>query len=138
MYTCIAKQKFYTTSYTHFPLLLLAMLVPQTPPFLVVLLQYTTASTVLSAGSIRQQFSSTVNIGLSLFSFGFLQEVGDYLMVEGSDPPDIQLVHGGYLFLASEAGQEILQQNYETQRSVCQSVCLFVCILTKVTHPSKG
>lgn len=88
------------------------------------LLQYTTASTVLSVGSVRQQFSSTVNISLSQSSFGFLREVGNHLMVEGSDTPDIQLVQGGYLFLVSEAGQETLRQNYATQRYM--SVCLFI------------
>ena len=84
--------------------------------------QYRQASTVLSVGSIRQQFSIRGNIEMSLFSSAFIRDVANHLAVgnEGvSDEdylPDVQFVNGAYLFLASEKGERILLENFKTQR----------------------
>src|SRR6185295_1571284 len=43
---------------------------------------YRFASSALSASSIRQQFSTPLNIRLSLFGIGFLREVGRWLAVD--------------------------------------------------------
>jgi glycine/D-amino acid oxidase-like deaminating enzyme len=43
---------------------------------------YTTASSALSAASIRQQFTTAVNIRISRESIGFLRHAGDLLAVE--------------------------------------------------------
>ncbi|MBU0725588.1 MAG: FAD-binding oxidoreductase [Alphaproteobacteria bacterium] len=75
---------------------------------------YARASTPLSAGGIRQQFSTPENIAIGQFGAGFLKQVPDLLEVEG-DRPDIHFVEGGYLFLASPAGAPILQRNHATQ-----------------------
>ncbi|KZD10706.1 NAD(P)/FAD-dependent oxidoreductase [Oceanibaculum pacificum] len=75
---------------------------------------YARASTPLSAGGIRQQFSTPENIEIGKFGADFLKRVPDLLEVEG-ERPDIHFVEGGYLFLASEAGQGILRQNHATQ-----------------------
>lgn len=66
---------------------------------------YTVASSALSASSIRQQFSTPVNIALSRWSLGFLRRLGRELAVNG-DAPDIGLVEPGYLYLATPAGAD--------------------------------
>lgn len=75
---------------------------------------FQTAASALSAASIRQQFSSPVNIDLSLFGIEFLRAIGDTLEVDG-DRPFISLHEGGYLFLATEAGRTILAENHVVQ-----------------------
>ena len=58
---------------------------------------YARASTPLSAGSIRQQFSIRENIEMSLASIEFLRSAGEILKTSPDDDiaPDIQLVEGG-------------------------------------------
>lgn len=77
---------------------------------------YQTGATARSAGSIRQQFSTPENIRMSQFGVAFLKALGEILEVEG-ERPDVQLQEGGYLFLASDAGAEVLRANYEVQRA---------------------
>src|SRR5262249_1489902 len=72
------------------------------------------AATALSAGSIRQQFSTAINIVISLFGIAFLRHVGDILAVDG-DRPEIALHEGGYLFLATEPGPAPLARNHGRQ-----------------------
>ncbi|KAL2092685.1 hypothetical protein ACEWY4_012483 [Coilia grayii] len=85
---------------------------------------YSQSSTVLSAGGIRQQFSLTENIQLSLASADFLKNINEHLSVLNEDPVDLQFNHSGYLFLASEKGAHIMEANYETQRHVGAKVKL--------------
>lgn len=80
--------------------------------------QYKRASTVLSVGGIRQQFSIPENIMLSMYGMNFLRKSTQLLAVEGMDPPDMQFNAAGYLTLASEEGYEQLKENYEIQRYV--------------------
>ncbi|KAG2470020.1 FXRD1 protein, partial [Polypterus senegalus] len=77
---------------------------------------YTQASTVLSVGGIRQQFSMPENIHMSLFSCYFLRNINEYLSVMNEDPIDVQFNHAGYLFLASENGAQVMEENYHIQR----------------------
>src|SRR5205085_502571 len=72
------------------------------------------AATALSAGSIRQQFSTPINIEISLFGISFLRDIGKLLAVDG-ERPEIALREGGYLFLASEAGAPTLARNHALQ-----------------------
>jgi FAD-dependent oxidoreductase domain-containing protein 1 len=72
---------------------------------------YARCATALSAGSIRQQFSTPVNVATSLYGIAFLREIGERLAVAGARP-DIGLVEGGYLFLASQAGLPALAENF--------------------------
>jgi FAD-dependent oxidoreductase domain-containing protein 1 len=76
---------------------------------------YRQASSALSAGSIRQQFSTPVNIEIGLFGIRFLREVGRHLAVE-DDRPDVALRETGYLFLATPAGLPVLLDNHRVQR----------------------
>ena len=79
--------------------------------------QYKRASTPLSVGSIRQQFSIPANIQMSLYSSAFIRNIPTHLHTEGSDPPDVQFTPGSYVFLATAEGEGILRENVETQRA---------------------
>lgn len=72
---------------------------------------YAQCATALSAGSIRQQFSTPVNVAVSLYGIEFLREIGARLAVDGARP-EIGLHEGGYLFLASNAGLPALAENF--------------------------
>lgn len=78
---------------------------------------YARASSALSASSIRQQFSTSENIRMSLYGIGFMREIGRHLAVE-SDPGgsvDIGLTEGGYLYLATAAHEAVLRENHAVQ-----------------------
>jgi FAD-dependent oxidoreductase domain-containing protein 1 len=75
---------------------------------------YKTATTALSLGSIRQQFSTPENVQMSLFGAQFLAALGDYLAVDGA-APDVSYHAGGYLFLASVEGLPVLESNHRVQ-----------------------
>ncbi|TAM56603.1 FAD-binding oxidoreductase [bacterium] len=63
---------------------------------------YRLASSARSASSIRQQFSTPINIAMSQFGLAFAREIG--------------LAEHGYLFLASARGVERLRSNHAIQR----------------------
>ncbi len=75
---------------------------------------YRRASSALSASSIRQQFSTEINIRLSQASLEFYRRIGDELAVDG-ERPDIGLTERGYLFLATAAGVDALRANHAVQ-----------------------
>jgi FAD-dependent oxidoreductase domain-containing protein 1 len=75
---------------------------------------YQRSASALSAASIRQQFSSPVNIRISLFGIAFLRAIADHLSVDG-ERPEIGLREGGYLYCASEAGAGALAENHAIQ-----------------------
>jgi len=75
---------------------------------------YARASTALSAGGIRQQFTLPENIRLSQASLAFYRRIGEHLAVDG-DAPDIGLTAQGYLFLADAAGAARLRANVAFQ-----------------------
>jgi len=76
---------------------------------------YEKCATALSAASIRHQFSTPENIRLSQFGSHFLKNIGDYLAVDG-EVPEVGFHEKGYLFLATEAGRDILQSNHRIQK----------------------
>ena len=71
---------------------------------------YARASSALSASSIRQQFSTPLNIHLSRYGIGFLRRAKTLLDV------DLGLKEPGYLFLASPAGEAVLRANHAVQK----------------------
>jgi sarcosine oxidase len=77
---------------------------------------YAEASTALSVGSVRQQFSTPENIHMSLFGAAFIARIGEHLAVEG-EAPEVGWHDGAYLFLASEKGRPILEANHAVQRA---------------------
>ncbi|XP_057677902.1 FAD-dependent oxidoreductase domain-containing protein 1 [Corythoichthys intestinalis] len=85
---------------------------------------YSQASTVLSAGGIRQQFSLPENIGLSLASAHFLRNINEHLAVLNEDAVDVQFNQAGYLFLADDKAAHVMEENYQAQRAAGAQVCL--------------
>jgi FAD-dependent oxidoreductase domain-containing protein 1 len=75
---------------------------------------YRRASSALSTSSIRQQFSTALNVELSRAGIAFLRTVRDA----------VGLVEPGYLYLASEAGRETLARQHAVQRRCGAPVAL--------------
>ncbi len=85
---------------------------------------YAQASSALSASSIRQQFSTTINIEISRYGIELLRDAARELALPGEPPPDIGLHEGGYLYLATEAGERVLRDNHTVQRAHGADVAL--------------
>ncbi|XP_059576051.1 FAD-dependent oxidoreductase domain-containing protein 1 isoform X2 [Alligator mississippiensis] len=85
---------------------------------------YSRASTVLSVGGIRQQFSLPENIQMSRYSAYFLRTVNEHLGVMNEPPIDIQFNPSGYLFLATEERAAMLEENVNIQRAEGAEVIL--------------
>lgn len=75
---------------------------------------YRTASSALSASSIRQQFSTPFNVAVSRFGLEVLKHPERWLEVEG-EVPDFGFHEKGYLFLATAAGLAVLRTNHAMQ-----------------------
>jgi len=75
---------------------------------------YRRASSALSASSIRQQFSTPINIAISQYGIAFLREVA----------AEIGLVEPGYLYLAGPAGRDALARQHAIQRRCGAPVAL--------------
>ena len=85
---------------------------------------YARAASSLSLSSIRQQFSTRINIEASLFGLRFLRNANDLLAVEGVSP-GLRLEENGYLYIAtSEQGRETLRTNNVLQRKMGADVVL--------------
>nr|WP_222858252.1 FAD-dependent oxidoreductase [Paraburkholderia phenoliruptrix] len=78
---------------------------------------YAKSSSALSAASIRQQFSTPLSVQMSLYGIEFLRNIGELLEVDGNRP-SIDLHEGGYLFLATPAGDATLRENHALQKSL--------------------
>lgn len=78
---------------------------------------YQKCASALSAASIRQQFSTAVNIKISLYGIEFIREIGGRLEVDG-DRPDVGFHEDGYLYLASDDGLAVLKENNDLQRQL--------------------
>ena len=75
---------------------------------------YARASSALSASSIRQQFSTAINIALSRESLAYLRSIAE----------EIGLVEHGYLYLAGAGGRAVLEANHRVQRELDVDVTL--------------
>ncbi|AFT89043.1 NAD(P)/FAD-dependent oxidoreductase [Paraburkholderia phenoliruptrix] len=84
---------------------------------------YAKSSSALSAASIRQQFSTPLSIQMSLYGIEFLRNIGELLEVDGNKP-SIDLHEGGYLFLATPAGDATLRDNHALQKSLGAHISL--------------
>ncbi|MFZ6769605.1 NAD(P)/FAD-dependent oxidoreductase [Undibacterium sp. Di26W] len=84
---------------------------------------YTHASSALSASSIRQQFSTPLNIQMSQFGIAFLRELHQHLAVDG-EVPQLGLTEHGYLYLATAAGAVTLRENHQVQKAQQVDVAL--------------
>ncbi len=84
---------------------------------------YSQASSALSAASIRQQFSTAVNIRISQASIAFLRRAADELAFDG-ERPDIALREEGYLYLAGADGAAQLRNTHAMQKACGADVAL--------------
>lgn len=75
---------------------------------------YQRCASALSAASIRQQYSTAINVDISLYGITFLREIGERLEVDG-DRPEIGLKEGGYLFLATARGEAAMRASNALQ-----------------------
>ncbi|XP_075029206.1 FAD-dependent oxidoreductase domain-containing protein 1 isoform X2 [Calonectris borealis] len=96
---------------------------------------YSRASTVLSVGGIRQQFSLPENIRMSRFSASFLRNINEYLGVPNEPPVDIQFQPSGYLFLAPPQGAAGLEATVRLQREEGVQVALLSPTQLKAKFP---
>ncbi len=82
------------------------------------------ASSARSAASIRQQFSTEVNVKLSRFGLELLRNPDEWLAVDG-DAVDLGFVESGYLFIATgEAGAQALRDAHAVQHAAGAAVSL--------------
>jgi FAD-dependent oxidoreductase domain-containing protein 1 len=84
---------------------------------------YEYASSALSAASIRQQFSTAVNVRISQASIAFLRKAAVELEV-GGQRPDIALREAGYLYLAETGNDAQLRRAHALQKSCGADVAL--------------
>ena len=84
---------------------------------------YQHASSALSAASIRQQFSTPVNIRVSQASIAFLRHAAAELSVD-DDKPDIMLREAGYLYLAGAGGAAELRLAHAMQKACGADIAL--------------
>ena len=93
---------------------------------------YEYASSALSAASIRQQFSTPVNIAISQASIEFLRQAAVELGFDGENP-ELTLREAGYLYLAAADGMARLRQAHAVQIANGADVALMdPCELAKV------
>jgi len=83
---------------------------------------YKVASTVLSAGGVRQQFSVKENILLSQLTMEILKHPETYLDIEAAE---LQFVEEGYAMLAgTESGASVISENHRLQSSLGADISL--------------
>ena len=95
---------------------------------------YEWCATTRSVASIRHQFSTVGNICMSQFGTAFIRDAGQLLEVNG-EAPDIGFREAGYLFLATAAGQDLLQGNHNTQLACGVDVALLDPAQLKARFP---
>jgi FAD-dependent oxidoreductase domain-containing protein 1 len=84
---------------------------------------YSTASSALSAASIRQQFTTPINIRISQASIGFMRQADELLEVAGAGV-DIGLKEHGYLYVAQTSGLASMRRAHTIQRELGADVAL--------------
>jgi glycine/D-amino acid oxidase-like deaminating enzyme len=95
---------------------------------------YARSSSALSAASIRQQFSTPLSIQMSLFGIEFLRSIGERLEIDGTKP-SIDLHEGGYLFLATPAGESTLRENHALQKRLGADISLLDSVALQARFP---
>lgn len=95
---------------------------------------YRYSASALSAASIRQQFSSPVNIRISLYGIDFLRNIGAHLAIDG-ETPGIDLHEGGYLYVASDEGRSVIEANQALQQGEGADIALYAAELLRSKFP---
>ena len=84
---------------------------------------YEFSSTTLSAGGVREQFSTEVNIRLSQYSIDFYEKFDEAMAVNG-EKAHAEFRQRGYLFLASETNWPLIEKNCHFQKRLGANVNL--------------
>ena len=82
---------------------------------------YEFSSTTLSAGGVRQQFSTEVNIRISRYSIDFYEKFDESMAVNG-EKAHSEFRQRGYLFLANERNWPLIENHYHFQKSMGAAV----------------
>ena len=77
--------------------------------------KYEFCATTLSTSAIRQQYSNPINVKISQFGVEFIRDFHSNVEVDG-EAPDIGFHENGYLFLATEAGLDVIRENAQVQQ----------------------
>jgi len=85
---------------------------------------YQRSASALSAGSIRQQFSTAINIDISLYGIAFLRGIDRHLSVNG-ETADVSLKEGGYAYLATADGASLLNEINALQNARGADILLY-------------
>ncbi len=75
------------------------------------------SSTGLSAGGIRQLFSSAANIALARWSVGFYRRFAELTATRQGPGPDVGFRENGYLFLLDAANEQMLSRRADFQEA---------------------
>ena len=84
---------------------------------------YEFASTTLSAGGVREQFSLVENIKISQYGLNIFEKFDD-IMARGGEKAHAEFKQRGYLFLANEKNWQALKWNYDVQKGLGAQVSL--------------
>lgn len=84
---------------------------------------YARASSALSAASIRQQFSTPINVRISQASIAFLRNAPEELRID-DERVDLSLREHGYLYLAGPAGAAHLRSIHSVHKACGADVAL--------------
>jgi glycine/D-amino acid oxidase-like deaminating enzyme len=82
---------------------------------------YEFSSTTLSAGGVRQQFSTEVNIRISTYSIDFYENFDEIMTVDGEKAYS-EFRQRGYLFLANEKKWPLIEKHSRFQKSMGAAV----------------
>jgi FAD-dependent oxidoreductase domain-containing protein 1 len=84
---------------------------------------YEFASSTLSAGGVREQFSLPENIKISQYSINIFENFDEVMEVNG-EPAHAEFKQRGYLFLADETNLPTIKKSYATQKDLGAHVSL--------------
>jgi FAD-dependent oxidoreductase domain-containing protein 1 len=84
---------------------------------------YECASTTLSAGGVREQFSLPENIKISQYGLGIFEHFDEIMDLDG-DPAHADFKQNGYLFLGDQRSWPLIKKNYEIQKGLDAQVSL--------------
>jgi glycine/D-amino acid oxidase-like deaminating enzyme len=78
---------------------------------------YEFSSTTLSAGGVREQFSTEVNIRISQYSIEFYEKFDEVMAVDG-EKAHADFRQRGYLFLGDEKNWPLIKSHFQLQKSL--------------------
>ena len=78
---------------------------------------YERSSTTLSAGGIRRQFSTEVNIRISQYGVRFYEIFDEAMAVDG-EKAHAEFRQSGYLFLANDRNWPVMKRHHDFQRKL--------------------